>query len=75
MSEMTPAITCPSCGAANLPGSRFCSSCATPLSEATSAAETRKALATAREAAALYAKKGATILVERTEKLIAEWSA
>jgi class 3 adenylate cyclase/tetratricopeptide (TPR) repeat protein len=42
MSDMTPAITCPSCGAANLPGSRFCSSCATPLADRPASAETRK---------------------------------
>ncbi|MGH2489285.1 MAG: adenylate/guanylate cyclase domain-containing protein, partial [Candidatus Limnocylindria bacterium] len=40
---MTTMIVCPSCGATNLPGSRFCSTCATPLQEAVSApAETRK---------------------------------
>jgi predicted ATPase len=33
------------------------------------------AAAAARQALALYARKGATLLVERTEKLIAEWSA
>jgi class 3 adenylate cyclase/tetratricopeptide (TPR) repeat protein len=42
MADMTPSITCPVCGAANLPGSRFCSTCATPLSEAPPGGETRK---------------------------------
>jgi class 3 adenylate cyclase/tetratricopeptide (TPR) repeat protein len=42
MSDPTPAITCPSCGAANLPGSRFCSTCATPLATAPAPAESRK---------------------------------
>ena len=44
MTNSTPdSITCPRCGAANLPGSRFCSSCATPLAGAPApAAETRK---------------------------------
>ena len=38
----TPAL-CPSCGATNLPGSRFCSTCAAPMEGATPpAAETRK---------------------------------
>jgi class 3 adenylate cyclase/tetratricopeptide (TPR) repeat protein len=40
---MTAMVACPSCGAANLPGSRFCSSCATPLEAAApAAAESRK---------------------------------
>jgi class 3 adenylate cyclase/tetratricopeptide (TPR) repeat protein len=40
---MTATVICPSCGAANLPGSRFCSTCATPLEAAAPAsAETRK---------------------------------
>jgi class 3 adenylate cyclase/tetratricopeptide (TPR) repeat protein len=42
MADMTPSITCPSCGAANLPGSRFCSTCATPLATAPAPAESRK---------------------------------
>jgi class 3 adenylate cyclase/tetratricopeptide (TPR) repeat protein len=36
-----PTLNCPACGASNQPGSRFCSSCATPLG-AEPAAETRK---------------------------------
>ena len=39
---MTTAITCPACGAENLPGSRFCSTCATPLAARELPAETRK---------------------------------
>lgn len=40
---MTATIPCPSCGAENLPGSRFCSTCATPMEAAPAAvAETRK---------------------------------
>jgi hypothetical protein len=34
-----------------------------------------EALAAAREAADLYAQKGATVLVQRTNELIAGWSA
>jgi predicted ATPase/class 3 adenylate cyclase len=37
-----PGVTCPSCGATNLPGSRFCSSCATPLTAAAPVVESRK---------------------------------
>jgi class 3 adenylate cyclase len=40
---VTATIPCPSCGADNLPGSRFCSTCATPMDLAPAAvAETRK---------------------------------
>ncbi len=40
---MTATVPCPSCGAENLPGSRFCSTCATPMEAAPAAvAETRK---------------------------------
>ena len=40
---MIDAVTCPSCGAANLPSSRFCSTCGKPIESAGAApAETRK---------------------------------
>jgi class 3 adenylate cyclase/tetratricopeptide (TPR) repeat protein len=35
-------VACANCGAANLPGSRFCSTCASPLEATNPAAETRK---------------------------------
>jgi len=39
---LTATIPCPSCGAENLPGSRFCSTCATPMEATPALAETRK---------------------------------
>jgi len=39
---LTATVVCPSCGGANLPGSRFCSSCGTALESRPSSAETRK---------------------------------
>ena len=39
---MIDAPTCPSCGAANLPSSRFCSTCGKLIESAGATAETRK---------------------------------
>jgi class 3 adenylate cyclase/tetratricopeptide (TPR) repeat protein len=39
---MIDELTCPSCGAANLPSSRFCSTCGKSMEQASASAETRK---------------------------------
>jgi class 3 adenylate cyclase len=39
---MIDAVSCPSCGAANLPSSRFCSTCGKAIESAAAAAESRK---------------------------------